>query len=446
MLKSATVTEILYEKIKTKTARIGVIGLGYVGLPLAVEFARNRFIVKGFDIDPNKVDYINKGNSYIEDVPTEKLLQLMNQKQISATTNFALLSEMDVVFICVPTPFTETKDPDISYIQSATEQLIKHSNGQHLIILESTTYPGTTEEVVQKELENSGLKVEEDFFLAFSPERVDPGNKQFNIKNTPKVVGGVTEDCTNLAALLYQKIIGEDFVYKVGSPKVAELTKLLENTFRSVNIALVNELALLCRRMKIDVWEVIDAAATKPFGYMPFYPGPGVGGHCIPVDPYYLSWKAREYDFDTKFIQLSADINNNMPQEVVNLLHEELNKIQRPINGSNILIIGASFKNDIGDIRNSASIRVMDLLLSKGANLSYHDPYVPKLEFSEKHKEVVLESIAITKDFLAGIDCIVILTNHTNVNYEMIVNSEKKVIDTKNALKDYKNRMNIVKL
>lgn len=441
----------LLEKIKAINANIGVIGLGYVGLPLAIEFAGSGFKVQGFDLDEQKINKIKRGISYVSDVTSETILEVTNNNYFDATTDFSLLYEMDVIFICVPTPFTKTKDPDLSYIESATDQIVNNQRVGQLVILESTTYPGTTEEKVLVRLEEKGLEVGKDFFLAFSPERVDPGNKKYNIKNTPKVVGGVTKKCTQIATELYSKIIGRDYVYPVKDPKVAELTKLLENTFRSVNIALVNELSLLCRRMNIDVWDVIDAAATKPFGYMPFYPGPGVGGHCIPIDPYYLSWKAREYDFDTKFIQLAADINNDMPKEIVHIVSDVLNDEGVSLKGSSVLVIGASFKKDISDTRHSASIRVMDILLSKGVFLQYFDPYVPVINFGEHEdvrysKRVVLESKSLTKQLVEDVDCVVILTDHSDVNYELIVNHANKVIDTKNILKNFTDKNNIVKL
>lgn len=441
----------LKKKIETKEASISVIGLGYVGLPLATGFAQAGFHVTGIDLDERKVDAINHGISYISDVSSDQVHELTQKERLQATLDQGQLSNADVIFICVPTPFTKTKDPDLSYIESAVDMIRQHLREGQLIVLESTTFPGTTEEIVQPRLEKTGMQVGKEFFLSFSPERVDPGNKDFNAHNTPKVVGGITSRCLDLAGALYSGVIDEQFVHLVSSTKVAEMTKLLENTFRSVNIALVNELALLCHRMGIDVWEVIDAAATKPFGYMPFYPGPGVGGHCIPIDPYYLSWKAKEYEFDTKFIQLAADINNQMPLEVVYRISDALNERKRAINGAKILAIGASFKKDISDSRYSPAIRVMDLLLSREANLDYYDPYVNRIDFSKHEdvkfsKHIVLTSIDLDYERLEEYDCVVILVDHSQLNYAQLAKRAKLIIDTRNVLKDVSERDNIIKL
>ncbi len=415
----------LLEKISKKEAKIGVIGLGYVGLPLAAEFAKTGFAVLGFDIDKDKVSKLNDGISYIPDVQTEDVHELSKKNLLSATNDFGKLKEEDVIFICVPTPFTKAKAPDISYIISASEQIKANIRKGQLIILQSTTYPGTTDEVVLPMLKESGLKEEEDFFLAFSPERIDPGNKTYTIKNTPKVVGGLSERSTRLAANLFSYITPE--VYQVSSPKAAELCKLLENTFRSVNIALVNELALLCNRMGINVWEVIEAASTKPFGFMPFWPGPGVGGHCIPVDPYYLSWKAREYDFSTKFIELAAEINLLMPRYVVSMVADALNRQKKAINDSKILLLGVAFKKDIDDPRNSPSEAIMEMLIEHGAGLSYNDPYIPSVKIKGK----VFKSVSLTKENLSSQDCVVIAVDHSSYDIKEIVEHSQLIVDTR---------------
>ncbi|MEW6680278.1 MAG: nucleotide sugar dehydrogenase [bacterium] len=421
--------EGLKDKIKSKKAKIGVIGLGYVGLPLATEFALSGFSVLGFELSGDKIEKINKGISYIPDVKTSDIAFLISEKRLSATDNFSLLSLQDVIFICVPTPFTKAKAPDISYIIAATNSIKEILKKGQLIILQSTTYPGTTEEVVVPILEETGFKADIDFFVAFSPERIDPGNKLWTIKNTPKVIGGLTEKSTDLACLLFSQIISSANVHPVSSPKSAELCKLLENTFRAVNIALVNELTLLCRRMGIDVWEVINAASTKPFGFMKFSPGPGVGGHCIPVDPFYLSWKAREFDFSTKFIELAAEINLMMPRYVVSLIASSLNQKEKPMKGSKVLVLGVAFKKDIDDWRNSPSISIMELLLSEGVELFYNDPYIPSIVVKDKP----FSSKPISEDFIKEMDCVVIATDHSMYNYKDIVQSADLVIDTRNA-------------
>ena len=415
----------LSEKIENKRAKIGVIGLGYVGLPLAAEFAKSGFTVTGFDIDKEKVSKLNKGISYIPDVQTEDVKWLCEKNLLSATYDFSNLKDQDVIFICVPTPFTKAKAPDISYIISAAEKIKANIRKGQLIVLQSTTYPGTTEEVVLPMLRETGLKEEEDFFLAFSPERIDPGNKTYTIKNTPKVVGGLSPESTRLAANLFSYITPN--VFEVSSPKAAELCKLLENTFRSVNIALVNELALLCNRMGINVWEVIEAASTKPFGFMPFWPGPGVGGHCIPVDPYYLSWKAREYDFSTKFIELAAEINLLMPRYVVSMVSDALNRQRKAINNSKILLLGVAFKKDIDDPRNSPSEAIMEMLIEHGADFSYNDPYIPSVVVKGR----VFKSADLTKESLSSSDCVVIAVDHSAYDYKEIVEHSQLIVDTR---------------
>ncbi|HEY8691244.1 MAG TPA: nucleotide sugar dehydrogenase [Chloroflexota bacterium] len=420
---------------------MGVVGLGYVGLPLAVELARAGFQVLGIDTNRDRVENVNRGETHVLDVPSEVIAPLIRERQLSATASFDAVSELDVIFICVPTPHDAAKAPDLSYIQAASHEIGKRLRAGQLIVLESTTYPGTTEEVMLPLLEASGLRAGVDFAVAFSPERVDPGNRTFDTRTTPKVVGGLTPLCGELAKLVFEQFLGEGAtVHIVSSPRAAEMTKLLENCFRSVNIALVNELMLLCDRMGINIWEVIDAAATKPFGYMPFYPGPGVGGHCIPVDPYYLSWKARQYDFYPKFIDLAAEINLSMPFYVVSKVAEALNGVDKSLRDSRILVLGAAFKRDVNDARNSPALRVMELLLKDGALLEYHDPYVPEITlgmglFSRRSHEVQMESAKLTDDALRKADCVVITVAHTTYDFDRIVRNAKLVVDTVNATK-----------
>src|ERR1043166_7237659 len=388
--------ETTLERIRTRTARVGVIGLGYVGLPLAVEFAHAGFDVTGFDVDQTKTDQINAGRSYIPDVAEPDLAACVRGAKLRATTDMSLLATMDAIDICVPTPLRKTKDPDLSYVVKAVEAAAAALRRGQLVILESTTYPGTTDEVVQPMLEAGGLKADVDFFLAFSPERVDPGNRTFTTKNIPKIVGGVGPASTEAAAALYGSIVGT--VVPVSSTRVAEMVKLLENTFRAVNIGLVNEIALMCNKMDIGVWEVIDAAKTKPFGFMPFYPGPGLGGHCIPIDPYYLSWKARQTGFECRFIELAGHINSSMPHFVVDRIAEALNSRKKAINGSNIHIVGIAYKRDVNDMRESPALDVMELLTKRGAQLSYSDPHVPTLEHGELSLKSVPEAGAASGD------------------------------------------------
>jgi UDP-N-acetyl-D-glucosamine dehydrogenase len=423
---------VLLERIHTRRARVGVVGLGYVGLPLAVEFARSGFETTGIDLDARKVDAINRGTSYIPDVPSAEVAGLVDRERLRATTDFSALAEIDTVNICVPTPLRKTKDPDMSYIVSAVEAIAAHLHAGMLVILESTTYPGTTEELVKPMLEATGLVAGVDFFLAFSPERVDPGNGTFNTRNVPKVVGGITPDSTALAGALYGAAI--DRIVPVSSPQVAEMVKLLENTFRAVNIGLVNEIALMCDRLGIDVWEVVRAAATKPFGFMPFYPGPGLGGHCIPIDPFYLSWKAKQNGFDPRFIELAGQINGAMPHFVVDKIAEALNQQRKPINGSTVLVLGLAYKRDIDDIRESPSLDIMLLLHGKGARVRYADPYVPRLAARAWQGEADLASEPITAATLADADCVAILTDHRVVDYEMVLRSARLIVDTRNTI------------
>jgi UDP-N-acetyl-D-glucosamine dehydrogenase len=423
----------LLEKIQSRRARTGVVGLGYVGLPLAVELARAGFHATGIDLDQRKIDQIQEGRSYIPDVSTADVMALKQAGRLDATTDFAVVKDLDTINICVPTPLRKTKDPDMSYIVSAVEAIAKHLHKGMLIVLESTTYPGTTDEVVQPLLEATGLKAGVDFFIAFSPERVDPGNPTFHTHNVPKVVGGLTPDCAMLAGALYGTAI--DTIVPVSSTRVAEMVKLLENTFRAVNIGLVNELALMCDKMNIDVWEVVDAAKTKPFGFMAFYPGPGLGGHCIPIDPFYLSWKAKQTGFDPRFIELAGHINGGMPHYVVEKIGDALNTKRKAINGSKILVAGLAYKRDIDDMRESPALDVMGLLHGKGAVVSYADPYVPKLHARDWSGRQDMKAENITRGSIAQYDCVVIVTDHKAFDYDAIVAEADVVVDTRNAIK-----------
>jgi len=434
----------LKQKIEDHTATVGVIGLGYVGLPLAVEKGKVGFKVVGFDINPARVAKVNAGENYIGDVKDEELRELTQKGVLTATTDYTQLSDCDVIVICVPTPLTITRDPDISYIRSSSEQIAKYLKPGQLVTLESTTYPGTTEEVILPMLEKSGLKVGKDFFLAFSPERVDPGNKRFTTHNTSKVVGGVTPVCLEVAYTFYAQTIVN--VVPVSSPAAAELTKVFENTYRAVNIALVNELMLLCDRMGLDVWEVVEAAGTKPFGIHTFWPGPGVGGHCIPIDPFYLTWKAREYDFHTRFIELAGEINIEVSYHVINKVTRSLNNENKSLKDAKILILGVAYKKDIDDVRESPALKIMELLRKNGANLSYHDPYIPVIE-PHGGSTVRMESVELTDEALANADCVLIITDHSCIDYHRVVEKAKLIVDTRNATKDVEeNREKIIKL
>jgi len=424
--------ESLRGTLAARTARVGVVGLGYVGLPLAVEFARAGFATTGIDLDRRKIEAVCQGTSYIPDVPTAEVARLVADGRLRATTDFSVVAELDTINICVPTPLRKTKDPDMSYIVSAVEQIAKHLHRGMLIILESTTYPGTTEELVQPMLEAGGLKAGVDFFLAFSPERVDPGNPTFNTHNVPKVVGGLGKRSTELAAALYGAAI--ETIVPVSSPQAAEMVKLLENTFRMVNIGLVNEIALMCDRLGIDVWEVVKAAATKPFGFMPFYPGPGLGGHCIPIDPFYLSWKAKQNGFDPRFIELAGQINGAMPHFVVDKIADALNRHRKSINGSTVLVLGIAYKRDIDDMRESPSLDVMAVLHQKGAKVRYADPYVPALAARAWHGGFDMQTEPLTPEAIADADCVAILTEHRTVDYDMVLRSARLVVDTRNAI------------
>jgi UDP-N-acetyl-D-glucosamine dehydrogenase len=429
----------LLDRIHAKDARIGVIGLGYVGLPLAVEFALAGFPVTGFDVDAGKVADIGQGHSYIPDVPQADLAKVVESGHLRATTNMADLATMDVADICVPTPLRKTKDPDLSYVVQALEGVKATIHAGQLVILESTTYPGTTDEVALPMLEASGLEADRDFFLAFSPERVDPGNQTYTTRNIPKIVGGYGPASTEAAAALYAAIVSK--VIPVSSTRVAEMVKLLENTFRAVNIGLVNEIAQMCHKLDIDVWEVIDAAKTKPFGYMPFYPGPGLGGHCIPIDPFYLSWKARQSGFECRFIELAGHINGSMPAYVVERVADALNESRKAINGSRIHVYGVAYKREVSDMRESPAVDIIQLLMRRGAIISYSDPFVASLIEGSHRFEAVLEA-----DALRGRpDCVVICTDHSSFDWKALVDSGLPVVDTRNALRAFSSP-NIVRL
>ena len=421
--------------ITNKKAHIGVIGLGYVGLPLLVEFASKGFQSTGFEVDKTKADKINSGTSYIGDVTSQRLKEVVDARRLRATTDFDHLGECDAIIICVPTPLRKTKEPDVSFILGAAEEITKRLRRGHLIILESTTYPGTTDEVLLPMFEQKGLKLDEDFLLGFSPERVDPGNPQFMTHNIPKVVGGVTPDSTVVAAHLYSQIVKD--VHAVSSARVAEAAKLLENTFRAVNIGMANEMARLCYALNIDTWEVIRAAATKPFGFMPFYPGPGIGGHCIPLDPHYLSWKARQHGFDSRFISLAEEVNSRMPEHVIQLVADGLNDERKAMKGSDVLLLGVAYKRDVDDVRESPALSIIDRLRAKGANVRYHDPFVAEVRFDDAHTDAAgepLRSVPLTNDELTGADCVIIVTDHSEIDYRRVCSLASLIVDTRNAL------------
>jgi UDP-N-acetyl-D-glucosamine dehydrogenase len=430
MIKNNLITHI-----RDKRAQIAVIGLGYVGLPLVTEFARTGFKGIGFEVDQNKADQINQGSSYIGDVESTLVKELVVAQKLQATTDFAQLKDCDAIIICVPTPLRKTKEPDVSFILAAAEEIKQRLRRGQLVILESTTYPGTTDEVLLPMLEETGLKLDEDFLLAFSPERVDPGNPQFQTHNIPKVVGGVTSDSTEAAAFLYSHVVND--VHSVSSARVAEAAKLLENTFRAVNIGMANEMARLCYALNIDTWEVIRAAATKPFGFMPFYPGPGIGGHCIPLDPHYLSWKARQHGFDSRFIGLAEEVNSRMPEHVVQLVADGLNDDRKAMNGARVLLLGVAYKKDIDDVRESPALSIIDRLRTKGCDVQYHDPFVDKVRFDDAHSQgngAPLSSVELTDQELKAADCVVIVTDHSQIDYRRVIELAQLVVDTRNAL------------
>jgi UDP-N-acetyl-D-glucosamine dehydrogenase len=423
---------VLLEAIRLRRARTAVIGLGYVGLPLAVELARAGFSTTGIDLDHAKVDAVNAGRSYIDDVPSREVEELTSQGRLKASADFDALHQADTINICVPTPLRKTKDPDLSYIVAAAEEIGRRLRPGVLVVVESTTYPGTTDELVLPILERGGLRGGRDFFLAFSPERVDPSNPTFQTRNIPKVVGGLTPRCTALTSALYASAIST--IVPVSSPRVAEMVKLLENTFRAVNIGMVNELALMCDRMGIDVWEVVKAAATKPFGFMPFYPGPGLGGHCIPVDPFYLSWKARQAGFEARFIELAAAVNASMPHYVVSLTSDALNTLRLPLNGSRVLLAGVAYKRDVADIRESPALDLLSLFQARGAILAYSDPHVPRLPGALWQHGVDLEHVNLSTVSPGDYDCIVVVTDHSAFDYTQLQRAAKVVVDTRNAV------------
>jgi UDP-N-acetyl-D-glucosamine dehydrogenase len=428
------IKDLLHSKIASREAGIGVIGLGYVGLPLVAEFAREGFQSTGFEVDTRKSAAVNRGESYIPDVPGALIASLVGQNLLRATTDFSRLVDQDIIIICVPTPLRKTKDPDVSYILEAAARIAENLRRGQLVVLESTTYPGTTDEVLRPIFDGSGLKMDEDYLLAFSPERVDPGNPKFNTRNIPKVVGGVTPDSTEVAAAAYGSIV--DQVHCTSSARVAETCKLLENTFRAVNIGLVNELARLCHKLNIDTWEVITAAATKPFGFMPFYPGPGIGGHCIPLDPHYLSWKARMHGFEARFISLAEEINSGMPGHVVDLVASGLNRFRKSVNGSRILILGVAYKRDIDDVRESPALAIIQSLESLGAVVNFHDPFVDTIHVEGSNRNI--SGIPLTRENVCESDCVVIVTDHSGIDYQWVVREAGLVVDTRNSTRDVK--------
>ncbi|WHY77374.1 nucleotide sugar dehydrogenase [Neobacillus sp. WH10] len=429
----------LLGKLVNKSATLGVVGLGYVGLPLAVEKAKAGFKTIGFDIQESKVKMVNDGKNYIGDVVNEDLEEIVMSGLLSATSDFAQVAKADCVCICVPTPLDEHQQPDISYVRASAESIVPFMHKDMLIVLESTTYPGTTEELLKPILEKSGLKCGEDFYLAFSPERVDPGNLIYKTKNTPKVVGGITPKCTDVAAVLYESIL-EAPIHRVSSPAIAEMEKILENTYRNVNIGLVNELSILCNKMGINFWEVVDAAKSKPYGFQAFYPGPGLGGHCIPLDPYYLSWKAREYGFHTSMIESSMMVNDRMPEYCVERASKILNRYKKAMNGSRVLVLGVAYKQDIDDYRESPALRVIEELEKEGAEVVYFDPYV--LEYRD-HGKIKKGESELTAELIEGADLVIVTTAHTLVDYDFVQQHAKAIFDTKNAMKHVNDRNNI---
>lgn len=430
----------LLSKIQNRTAIVAVVGLGYVGLPLVVEFAVAGFNVLGVDVMAEKVEQINQGHSYIDDVPTARMQPLVAQGKIRATTDYAELAQVDAISICVPTPLRKTKDPDMSFVVAAVEEIAKIAHPGMLIVLESTTYPGTTMELIVPKLEEQGLKAGETIFIAFSPERIDPGNKTYQVRNTPKVVGGVTPACSEVTAALYGTSI--DHIVPVSSTTTAEMVKLLENTFRAVNIGLVNEVALMCDKLGVSVWEVIDAAASKPFGFMPFYPGPGLGGHCIPIDPLYLSWKLKTLNYTARFIELASEINTSMPHYVVTKVTDALNDVSKSVRGARIVVLGIAYKRDIDDVRESPALDVIELLRERGAQVVYHDPYVPSVRMSDG----IMTSDAYSIELLESADCVVIVTDHRVFDWQHIVDHSRIVVDTRNATKSVNGRARVVGL
>ncbi|MFL2651733.1 MAG: nucleotide sugar dehydrogenase [Anaerolineales bacterium] len=430
----------LTDKIQNKEARVGIIGLGYVGLPLAVEFAKAGYHVVGIDTDSSKVDALNKGDCYITDISADLFSDMVSTGRLRATQDYGAIGELDAISICVPTPLRKTRDPDMSYVVAAADQIAKHLRPGTLIILESTTYPGTTAEVVLPIMIGNGYVVGEDIFLAYSPERIDPANTIYGVRNTPKVIGGVTLDCADVAMALYDTVVEE--VVKVSSTQAAEMVKLLENTFRAVNIGLINEIAIMCDKLGIDVWEVIAAAKTKPFGYMPFYPGPGLGGHCIPIDPLYLSWKLKSLNFNARFIELADEINTNMPRYVVRKVAEALNEDSKPVRGSKVLILGVAYKADVDDVREAPALDIIQLLMQQGAIVNYHDPYVSSIQFDQ----VDINSVDHDMSILESVDCVIIVTDHSYYDWADILNHTNLVVDTRNATVGLNGLARVVKI
>ncbi len=433
--------ESLINKIENKEAVIGVVGLGYVGLPLAVEKAKAGYKVIGFDVQASRVEQVNMGINYIGDVVDQDLADMIKSGQLVATTDYALIQEVDAAAICVPTPLDIYQQPDTSYVESSSKEIAKYAHEGMLVVLESTTYPGTTEEIVKPALEEKGLVTGETVFIAYSPERVDPGNKQFKTKNTPKVVGGITENCTKVAASLYRNVLEGD-VHEVSSPAIAEMEKIFENTFRHINIALSNEMAILCEKMGIDVWEVIDAAKTKPYGFMAFYPGPGLGGHCIPIDPFYLTWKAREYNYHTRLIELAGEINNSMPEYVITRSMQVLNEDGKALRGAKVAVLGVAYKKDIDDVRESPVLKIVELLEHHGADYKVVDPYVSSFKACSKK----IETVEMTNELLNEADLVLVTTDHSDFDYAAIAKESKVIFDTRNALKDVEKPNKYIKL
>ena len=440
MSSSQSLKQQLLHKIETRQARVGIVGLGYVGLPLAVAFAEAGFEVVGVDVSREKVASLNRGASYVEDVPDSALLPLVQSGRLSASTDYAVLADVDTISVCVPTPLRKSKDPDISYIIDAAECIAHYGGHGKLIVLESTTYPGTTEEVFLPRLSSNGDAVGDSFFLAFSPERIDPGRTDYTVYTTPKVIGGMTPACLETALALYGAIVERPV--PVSSPAAAEMVKLLENTFRAVNIGLVNEVALMCDRLGLNVWEIVEAAATKPYGFMPFYPGPGLGGHCIPVDPHYLSWKLRTLNYTARFIELADDVNRHMPDFVVSKVAEALNDDRKAINGSKILVLGVAYKPNVSDMRESPALDIVLLLQGRGADVSYHDPLVADLS----HEGIPLQSVALTDQRLAEADCVVVVTHHHAYDWQYVCDHARLVVDTRNALKDFSGKARVERI
>lgn len=432
--------EGILKRIASRELTIGIVGVGYVGLPLAVAFAEAGFRVVGVDVDENKVASLNLCQSYVEDVPDSVLAPHVESGMFRASSDYADLADVDAISICVPTPLRKSRDPDISYIVDAAERIAAYGCSGKLVILESTTYPGTTEEVILPRLSENGCQVGEDFFLAFSPERIDPGRTDYTVWTTPKVIGGMTPACLEVSLALYGTIVAEPV--PVASPAAAEMVKLLENTFRAVNIGLVNEVALMCDRLGLDVWEIVDAAATKPYGFMPFYPGPGLGGHCIPVDPHYLSWKLRTLNYTARFIELADDVNRHMPDYVVSRVGEALNGVRKALNGSRVLVLGVAYKPNVSDVRESPAIDVIVLLQEKGAEVTYHDPLVPSLE----HEGIPMTSVALTEELLQQSDCVVVVTHHSSFDWQCIADQTELVLDTRNALHGLKGKATVIPL